>query len=173
MKIQKQRGDYNIRNKKKSLIFISILTLLIILLFVNITYAKYITIEKASSSTDIAVPFFIVEGNEKIIISDTNNIGYYEFVIKNFNETMTSETNFLYTIEIISNLDEKVQFELYNEDTQIPLENFKTPQIQIAGNEMVEQKYKLKIIYDNTKNSDGEKILEDVQIRVCSEQEKI
>jgi len=149
------------------------LALLIILLFVNIAYAKYITIEKASSSTDIAVPIFIVEGNEKIIISDTNNIGYYEFFIKNFNDTNISETNFLYTIEIISNLDDKIQFELYNEDTQIPLENMKTAQIQINGNEKIEQKYKLKIIYNNNQNRSEEEILDEVQIRVCSEQEKI
>lgn len=84
-----------------------------------------------------------------------------------------SETNFLYTIEIISNLDEKIQFELYNEDTQIPLENLKTPQIQIMGNEKVEQKYKLKIIYNNTEKNNGKEILDEVQIRVCSEQEKI
>ena len=38
------------------------------------------------------------------------------------------------------------KFELYNEDTQIPLKNLKTSQIQIAGNEKVEQKYKLKMI---------------------------
>ena len=113
-----------------------------------------------------------MEGNEKIKISENNNIGYYEFFIRNFNDITISETNFLYTIEIISNLDEKIQFELYNEDTQIPLENLKTPQIQIIGNEKIEQKYKLKIIYNNNTTTNGKEISDEVQIRVCSEQEK-
>lgn len=135
--------------------------------------AKYITADKISSRFNIANPIFIVEGKETTKISQINNIGYYEFLIKNFNETNISETAFLYTIEIISNTDESIQFELYNEGTQIPLENLKTQQLSIIANEKIEQKYKLKVIYDNTKENDGKNILEEVQIKVHSEQENI
>lgn len=123
-----------------------------------------------STSTNLATPIFIVEGKETIKINEINNIGYYEFSIKNFKESKISETEFLYTIQIISNTDESIQFQLYNEEEQIPLENLKTQPISIIGNEKIEQKYKLKIIYDNTKGNSGKEILEEVQIKVYSEQ---
>ena len=150
-----------------------ILTISIILISTHIVYAKYITVDKISSIFDVATPIFIVEGKETTKISETNNIGYYEFLIKNFDETNISEIAFLYTIEIISDTDESIEFELYKGDTRIELENLKTKQlIRIGGNEKIEHKYKLKVIYDKTKGILGKNILGEVQIKVHSEQEK-
>ena len=42
----------------------------------------------------------------------------------------------------------------------------------MVGNEKVEQKYKLKMIYNNVQNNSGEEFYDEVQIRVSSEQEK-
>lgn len=126
------------------------------------------------SAISVAKPIFVVEGKEeKTEISEINNIGYYEFSIKNFNESNISETGFLYTIEIISDTDESIQFELYKEDTQIPLKNLKTEELSIKGKEKIEQKYKLKIIYNNTQGENKKEILEEVQVKVYSQQEKI
>lgn len=146
-----------------------IITLSLIILFVPITYAKYISVEKINSKTEISKPIFSFVGNEVIEISKTNNIGYYEFSIKNFNETEVSETGFLYTIEIVCDSEEAIEFELYNEENEIELNNLKTAQISINGNEKIEQKYKLKVTYDITKGT-KEDILGDVQVRVLSEQ---
>ncbi len=121
----------------------------------------------------IAEPIFIVEGKETTKISAINNIGYYEFSVKNYRNEEISETGFLYSIEVISQTDDSVKFELYNEENQIELDNLKTKQIQIVGNEKTEQKYKLKVTYDNTLGTKGKDILEEVQIKVHSEQEKI
>lgn len=139
-------------NKKKTMLSIIILTIIIIILSTHIVYAKYITVDKISSSLRIAKPIFIVEGGEA---------------------TKTSETGFLYTIEIFLNTDETIQFELYNEDIQIPLENLKTEKLSISGNEKIEQKYKLKVMYDSSKGNSGQDILEEVQVKVHSEQEQI
>lgn len=136
-------------------------------------YAKYITVDMKKAMLNIATPIFIVEGGETTKISKINNIGYYEFSIKNFNETNVSETGFLYTIEILSNTDETIQFELYNEEIPITLKNLKTEQLSIIGNEKVEQKYKLKVIYDSSMGNKGKDILEEVQVKVHSEQEQI
>ena len=121
----------------------------------------------------IAEPIFIVEGKETTKISAINNIGYYEFSVKNYRNEEISETGFLYSIEVISQTDDSVKFELYNEENQIELDNLKTKQIQIVGNEKTEQKYKLKVTYDNTLGTKGKDILEEVQIKVHSQQEKI
>ncbi|MBQ2836213.1 MAG: hypothetical protein IJE68_05210 [Clostridia bacterium] len=174
MKKYRKRRNYNIRNKKKTIIEITILTIAIILLSTHIVYAKYITVDKLTSTFNVAKPIFIVEGKETTQISEINNIGYYEFSIKNFNESSISEIGFLYTIEVISNTDKSIQFELYNEEEQqILLENLKTDELSIIGNEKVEQKYKLKVIYDSTQGNKGKNILEEVQVKVHSEQEKI
>ena len=164
---------YDIRNGKRIIKIITLLSILIILLSTHIVYAKYITIDKISGKFAVASPIFIVEGKEKTKISEINNIGYYEFIIKNYNETNISETSFWYTIEILSNTDESIQFELYNKDKQIPLKNLKTEQLSIIGNEKIEEKYKLKVIYDSQKATVGKNILEEVQIKVHSEQETI
>lgn len=173
MKIKNKRSDKNIKDKKKIVTVIIILTILVILLSTHIVYAKYMTADKKSTKLDVATPIFIVEGGETTKISEINNIGYYEFLIKNFNETKVSEIGFLYTIEIISNTDETIQFELYNEETQIPLKDLKTEELSISGNEKIEQKYKLKVIYDSSKGNGGKDILEEVQVKVHSEQEQI
>ena len=53
------------------------------------------------------------------------------------------------------------------------MENLKTEQLSIIGNEKVEEKYKLKVIYDKTKAIMGKDILEEVQVKVHSEQARI
>ena len=141
--------------------------------FIQITYAKYISEENSSLKFEIAKPIFIVDGKQTTKISEINNIGYYEFSIKNFDETNISETGFFYIIEIVSKTDDSIQFELYNEEKMMQLNDLKTEKIYIKGNEKIEQKYELKVIYDKTKGTQGKDILEEVQIKVHSEQEKI
>lgn len=152
---------------------IVILASAIILLSTHIVYAKYITVDKISGTAGIATPIFIVEGKETTKINEINNIGYYEFSIKNFDENKISETGFSYIIEIISKTDESIKFELYKDESKIALDNLKTKNLSICGNEMEEHKYKLKVIYDKTKGNSGKDILEEVQIKVHSEQEII
>lgn len=159
--------------KKSKISRIVIIAIVISLLLTHIVYAKYISVEKISARVNIANPIFIVEGKETTKISEINDIGYYEFSIKNFNDSNISEIGFLYTIEIISNIDESIKFELYSGDKIIPLNELKTAELSIKGNEKVEQNYKLKVIYDSSKGIEGKEILEEVQIKVHSEQEKL
>ncbi len=144
-----------------------------IILFTHVVYAKYVTIEKINSIFKIATPIFIVEGKEKLQISELNNIGFYEFSVKNFKENEISETGFLYSIEIISKLENILEFELYSEDSIIELNNLKTEKILISGNKKIEQNYKLKIKYNNLSENINEDIWDEVQIKIHSEQEKI
>lgn len=141
-------------------------------LFTPVAFAKYKTSSQFNQRIEVAKPIFIVQGTEKSKISAINNIGYYEFTVKNYNETNISETGFIYTIEIISNTDESIKFELYNGDKQIELENLKTKELYIVANEKVEQKYKLKVTYDSSLGEKGKDILEEVQIKVHSEQKQ-
>lgn len=138
-----------------------------------VAVAKYKTSNKYNETIEIATPIFIVEGTETNKISAINNIGYYEFTVKNYNETNVSEIGFVYTIEIISNTDESIKFELYKGEEQIKLENLKTEELYIIANEKREEKYKLKVTYDSSLGTKGKDILEEVQIKVHSEQEQL
>ena len=115
----------------------------------------------------------IAEGNEKANISAINNIGYYEFSVKNFKDNKISETGFKYVIEVVSKTDDAIKVELYKEDEPLKLDGQKTEEIMIAGNEKIEQKYKLKVTYDSNKGTKGKDILEEVQLKIHSEQMKI
>ena len=136
-------------------------------------YAKYIQYVELKSSTEIAKPIFIVEGTEQSKINSINNIGYYEFYVRNYNETEISDIGFNYIIEVVSKQDKSITFELYKGDENIVLENLKTEKMYIGANEKIEQKYKLKVIYNKDLNEIGKDILQEVQIKVHSEQEKI
>lgn len=158
--------------KKRKILIIILVLLIAMISTLTVTLAKYRTKEKASNSIEIVNPIFSVEGKETTKISAIQNIGYYEFSIKNYNEENISKLGFLYTIEVISETDESIQFELYREDEQIELNDLKTNQLYIAGNEKVEQKYKLKVTYDKTKGKKGQDILQEVQLKIHSEQEQ-
>ena len=158
-----------ILNKKS----IFTITLSIVLIFIaHISYAKYVKTEILNAVQEIAIPIFEIEEGKSIKIDKTNNTGFYEFSIRNFNEKNISEIDFIYTIEIVSDIGHEVQFELYDEDKQIALQNLKSEQISMKGNGKVEKKYKLKIVYNNIEDTKYNAI-EKVQIKVHSEQKKI
>ena len=159
--------------KNKKIIIIVLIVVISSAIFVPTSISKFKEKEEIKNQIEIAEPIFIVEGNEKTKISAINNIGYYEFSIKNFKDTKVSETGFRYIIEIVSKTDEAIEFELYKGDEQIKLGELKTEELSIEGNEKIEQKYKLKVIYDKTKGTQGKDILEEVQVKIHSEQMEV
>ena len=153
-------------NKKISTI---ILVILFVVFFGKISYAKYIKTDEVKVTQKIASPILNISEGQYVKLDNENRVGYYEFEIKNFNENSISEIGFFYTIEIVSNIKEEIQFELYNNEKIIELDNLKTEKILIKGNEKNEHKYKLKIVYNGEKKEVSEKI----QIKIHSEQEII
>ena len=137
------------------------------------TLAKYTTTEKIDNKLEIAQPIFQVKGTEIAKINSINNIGYYDFIVKNYDKEKIGEVDFLYTIEVISDIDDSVKFELHKNGQLINLENQKTEVMSIKGNIKTEEQYRLKVTYDETKGTNGKDILEDVQIKIHSEQGKI
>ena len=159
--------------KNKKILIIVLIVVILSAILIPTSISKFKEKEEIKDKIEIAKPIFIVEGNEKTKISAINNIGYYEFSIKNFKDTKVSETGFKYIIEIVSKTDDAIKFELYREDELLKLEDLKTEELSIAGNEKIEQKYKLKVTYDNTKGTQGKDILEEVQVKIHSEQMEI
>ena len=77
-----------------------------------------------------------------------------------------------YYIEIISKADESIIFELYKGDKKIDLINKRTSNIYIEGTKEQKHFYRLKVCYDKNKSTIENDILEDVQIKIHSEQSK-
>ena len=82
-----------------------------------------------------------------------------------------------YTIEVMSNTDESVKFNLFNNNddnkTKVDLENNKSGKISLPRNSKQDHNYRLEVIYDNTKSLSASDILENIQVKVHSEQSKI
>lgn len=77
-----------------------------------------------------------------------------------------------YNIEILSPKEKAISFKLYKDEKEIQLTNNKTENMKLQMENMQEDNYQLEIIYDKTQNYSIKDILQDVQIKVHSEQEK-
>ena len=108
----------------------------------------------------------------QIIIESIKTACY--FYQKNHRENgETTQVDLTYYIEILSKTDETISFKLYKEGKEIALHDNKTENMKMPKGEMQEDYYKLEIVYDKTKSKSIEDILQDVQIKVHSEQMKV
>ena len=174
--IKKGKIDKNeTTNKKTNKILTSfiIIFIVILLLIYGYSMAKVIDEKIIKTSAEIAQPMLIVENSPSVDITAKNNYGEYTFKVKNYNEkNQITQADLKYYVEIISNNDNSINFEIYQENNKINLTNNKTDYIHIAKGQKIEKEYKIKITYNkkNTKNAND--IIEKIQIRVHTEQEK-
>lgn len=163
---EKDRGD----NKNLKLTTIIVIILIIMILLSGYSFAKMIENTIINTNTNIAEPILVVENNPSIDITATKNHGIYSFKIKNYNEHKITDVDLKYYIEILTDVDESVNFKLYEDERQIKLENKKTDYIEISRQNKEEREYKLEITYN--KSMSVSDILQDVQIKVHTEQVK-
>ena len=133
---------------KKTFLKIMILFLLITIIC-NVNFAKYIEKIILKSETKIAKPIIEIEKEEKIIITkiDLEEQIEYKFKIKNFNEKEKSNIEFLYFIEILSDIsNEQIDLKIIDLATNNGLEliNNKTENIKI-NKEEYEREYKIQV----------------------------
>lgn len=159
-------------NKKYILLFL-LFIILIIFLFSKNSLGKQMSNTKINTNSEIAKPILIVENNPAIDITNKNNKGYYDFKIKNYNELgEINEIELRYNIEILNEENKAIKFKLYKDEEELLLEKNKTKDMIIKKNEKQEENYKLEITYDKNLVSSLEDIIQNVQIKVHSEQLK-
>lgn len=159
-------------NKKYILLFL-LFIILIIFLFSKNSLGKQMSNTKINTNSEIAKPILIVENNPAIDITNKNNKGYYDFKIKNYNELgEINEIELRYNIEILNEENKVIKFKLYKGEEELLLEKNKTKDMIIKKNEKQEENYKLEITYDKNLVSSLEDIIQNVQIKVHSEQLK-
>lgn len=167
-----------IKNKKlkqKKIQIILILAILFLVILAGISFAKYINKNIILSSTKIAKPVLELVNGSEIKINNNNKEGEYQFKVKNYNRNNEiTQVGLNYNIEIISNKDNSIKFELYKNNEQLQIIDNKTKNAILPQNEKQEDNYKLKVIYNENSNKEGAAdLMQDIQIKVHSEQEKI
>ena len=158
----------------KLLTTILIIAIICVLLFCGYSMGKSIEEFIIKSKTEIAEPILVVENNPSIDITALNNTGTYTFKVKNYNEeNQVTQTALKYYIEILHNENDLVNVELYENENKINLKDNKTDYMQISKDKKEEREYKIKITYNNDESNTISDIMEQIQVRVYSEQAKI
>lgn len=158
---------------KKYIFLFLLFIILIIFLFSKNSLGKQMSNTRINTNSEIAKPILIVENNPAIDITNKNNKGYYDFKIKNYNELEEiNEVELRYNIEILNEENKAINFKLYKGEEELLLEKNKTKDMIIKKNEKQEENYKLEIIYDKNLVNSLEDIIQNVQIKVHSEQLK-
>lgn len=172
--IKLKKVSENKNEKKYRIITLILITIMIILLlFSGYTMAKTVEEIIIRSNAQIAEPIFIIENNPSVDITAINNVGYYKFKIKNYNEeSKITETDLKYYIEILSNLDNSINIELYQNENKINFDNNKTEYMKISKDKKEEIEYKFVITYDKNKSTNITDIMEKIQVKVHTEQIK-
>lgn len=162
------------KTKQKSLRNITgvlIIFIIILLLFCGYSMAKAIEEVIIKGKAEIAEPILIIENNPSIDITALNNHGIYTFKVKNYNEqNKITETDLKYYIEILSNTDNSINIELYQNENKINLDNNRTEYMKISKDKKQEIEYKIKITYDKNKSNTINDIMEKIQVKVHTEQ---
>lgn len=159
--------------KSKTLTVLLVMFIIILLLLCGYSMAKSIEEFIIKGSAEIAEPILFVENNPSIDITAFNNTGIYAFKIKNYNErNQVTQTDLKYYIEILSNIDDSINIELYQNDDKIDLNNNRSEYINISKDKKEERDYRIKITYDKNKSNTINDIMQKIQVRVHTEQVK-
>lgn len=150
-----------------------ILSIIVIIMLCGYSMAKCIDEYIIKGRMKIAEPILEIENNPIINITESQNYGEYIFKIRNYNnKEKITETDLKYYIEISPKLDNSINLELYQNEDEIKLTDNKTEYIKISKDQKEEREYKIKILYDKSNKIAVEDILEKIQVKVHTEQEK-
>ena len=164
----------NLKKRKKEITIIAIILFIIILFFSGYSMGKGFSSTSINGETGVAEPIIVVENNPPVSLKTTNDKGYYEFSVKNYDqEGNLTQVDLSYNIEILSKLDKSIVVKIYKENEEIKLENNKTENMLLTNEQKQEDKYKMEITYDKTASTSLEDIIQDIQIKVHSEQVKL
>ena len=151
----------------------TVIFMILILFLAGYSIGKSITEVIIESKAELAEPILEVKSDPKIDVTATDNIGEYNFTVSNYKEGRISEVNLRYFLEIKADVDDSIKFQLYKNNEEIKLEENCTEYMLLEKQKKQEDKYLLKIVYEKQDKQNLQDILEKVQIKVHSQQEKI
>ncbi|MCI8383523.1 MAG: hypothetical protein HFJ33_01375 [Clostridia bacterium] len=163
-----------IKNKRREITLAVVSIMVLVLFFSGYSMGKEYSNTNIETEAKIAEPILMVENNPIVEINGKKAKEYYNFKVKNYKENgEITQVDLQYNIEIISKTEESINFKLYKNQQEIPMQNNKTADMKLQKEEIQEDRYQLEIIYDKTKSRSVADIIQDVQIKVHSEQLKV
>ena len=157
--------------KKKVIKIVLVVVLLIIMLLLwwlflggSNVFAKYKKDISSNSITEVAKPVFVVEGVDDIKIDGIKDTTY-NFSVKNYNQSETSEVDLDYEISIENNSKADLDFTLTKDGQNVSLLNNKTNILTLSNVGKQSDDYTLSIKYNNNP-AIVEDITGDIQIKV-------
>lgn len=164
-----------INNRRKQIYIIFIILIISIFFLSGFSMGKGFVKKDIAGKTEIAKPILQVENGNTLEINNATENGIYEFKVKNHNEQgEKTEVDLKYYIEILNDLnDEAIEIKLYRNEEEIEIKDNKTEEFILTKDEIKEDNYKLEITYNKDKNVSMEDIVEQLQIKVHSEQQEV
>lgn len=163
-----------LKNKTREVTLILVNVMVLVLFFSGCSIGKQYSCVTVETIAKIAEPILVVEKSAVIKIDGRREREHCNFKVKNNRENgEITQVDLQYSIEIISQIEEAISFKLYKNNHEIPLENNKTTYMKLEKEKFQEDSYQLEIIYDKNKNFSKNDIIQDVQIKIYSEQIKV
>lgn len=125
------------------------------------------------SKSEIAQPIIDVKSDSKINITNLNSVGEYNFTVLNYNEDKVSQVDLKYFLRIEANVDDSIKFNLYKNGEEISLNENNSEESILEKGKRQEDRYLLKIVYENNDKIKLEDMIEKVRIKVQAEQQNI
>lgn len=170
-KVEAKKQEKN--EKSKIGIILCIIAIILLGILVGISFSKYQEKITAKGFATIAKPVLEVRRQQSFVITALRPKAVYCFEVRNYKEEESrkieiNEVEMEYYIEIISNTDEEIQFDLYQGEKPIPLNNRKTETIKLTKEEQQTHSYRLEVTYDKEKSEKEENINAEVEIKIHS-----
>lgn len=155
---------------KNTTILVMLITFILIILFSGISLGKYFSNVNVEVKSKIAKPIIEIEGEPTLNINTVKEKEIYKFKIKNYDEAnQITEVNVEYYIEIISEINENINFKIYREDEQLNINGGKTEKFLLSKEKQDEHNYKIEILFNNIS---VQEIMQNIEIKVHAEQKE-
>ena len=154
---------------KKKISLVLIISIISILFLSGFSIGKAISKNDIKSNGKIAEPVLIVEKANELQISNVNNKGIYEFIIKNYKDNgKISDVKMKYEIELLLKDKNNIDIKIFKNNEEINIKDNKTEKYYLINNQKQEERFRIEIRCNTTNNI--KEIYDNLQIKVHSEQ---
>ena len=168
----KDISEKNKDKKNKILFFLMLIIIILLGIIVGKSIAKYQSKLTTQAFANIAKPVLEIRKEQSLLLTALAPKASYVFEVRNYKEDQLNEVEMEYYIEIISCLNEAIDFKLYKGEEEVQLKDNKTEKIKLTKDEKQIHSYRLEITYDETKIVDKKDINENVEIKIYSIQKE-
>lgn len=153
---------------KKEIIKIIVVAFVLTIILSTISLGKYFNKTKINVNSGVAIPIIKLEGEQKLIINNTQENKVYNLAVKNYDENeQITQIELEYYIEIISPKNDNINLKIYKEEKELNINNNKTEKFLLTKENKQRDNYKIEILLNKKISED---ILQNVEIKVYSEQ---